>query len=136
MQPVFGHDITDTPFLLTVLAIIVAFSIAVVIYIDLRWRADYLRIANDLARRGAQIVRARRRIFAPGRISNRSERFYLVDYISRAEKATQAYCRTSMFSGVYWHGGSLEESTDLAEVVRENADLRRKLNEIESKTAK
>ena len=74
-----------------------------------RWIADRLdreRIRNNLAERGCKVLEIHWAPFGPGWFGEKSDRIYEVWYENQAGVRVAANCKTSLFSGVYWHNQS------------------------------
>ena len=66
-------------------------------------RLDRQRIRDHLAERGCAALEIHWAPFGPGWFGEKGERIYEVVYQTRAGERVVANCKTSLFSGVYWH---------------------------------
>lgn len=69
-------------------------------------RLDRQRIRENLAERGCAVLEIHWNPFGPGWFGEKGERIYEVIYETRAGERVVANCKTSLFSGVYWHNSS------------------------------
>ena len=84
---------------ITIIAL--GFSAAIVIRIVLH-HLDKGRIMSAAREKGWRNVTVSWSPFAPGWLFERSERNYRVKYEDRNGTKHMQYCKTSMFTGVYW----------------------------------
>ena len=65
-------------------------------------QVDRRRIEEDVRSRGGYITDIRWRPFGPGWFGEKESRIYQVEYVDREGSRHQAYCKTSLWSGVYF----------------------------------
>jgi hypothetical protein len=63
---------------------------------------DRGRIEAHIEAQGGEVIKVTWSPFGPGWFGNRNERIYAVRYVDRQGYEHQAYCKTSMFAGVYF----------------------------------
>jgi hypothetical protein len=63
---------------------------------------DWWRIADYVRRRGGALISCWWVPFGPGWLGERRERIYRVRFIDPSGDEHRAYCKTSLFSGVYF----------------------------------
>lgn len=66
-------------------------------------RLDRARIRETLAEEGSTVLDISWSPFGPGWFGEKSDRIYEVRYRTRAGREIVRTCKTSMFTGVYWH---------------------------------
>ena len=71
---------------------------------------DRQRIRENLAERGCAVLEIHWNPFGPGWFGEKGERIYEVIYETRAGERVVANYKTSLFSGVYWHGAAGQAS--------------------------
>ena len=118
-------------------ALIILFVIAVVLVIRLgAGSMDRDRIREHIERQGGRVIGIQWAPFGLGWFGSKNERIYEVDYEDSSGYIHRAYCKTSMWAGVYWTedqivhrltGSSKPELSDLAE---ENRRLREELEQL------
>lgn len=103
-------------------------------------RADRDRIEEQVAARGGRVVSIDWAPFGKGWFGEKNDRIYQVMYQDGEGRMRRAWCKTSMFSGVYLSddeviedGGAGERERGVEDrleaLERENAELRRRLGE-------
>ncbi|MDZ4857628.1 MAG: hypothetical protein SGI88_01495 [Candidatus Hydrogenedentes bacterium] len=100
---------------------------------------DKKRIAEYLASRGSHAHSIRWAPFSIGFLSERTARFYQVQYVDVDGNEHDATSKTKMFSGVYWtedenthHARILPVEQSHEELARENERLREELDRLNS----
>ena len=78
----------------------IGLAVVVRVLID---RLDRQRIRDHLAERGCRTVEIHWDPFGPGWFGEKGERIYEVCYETPTGEPVIANCKTSLFSGVYWH---------------------------------
>ena len=63
---------------------------------------DRRRIMDDARSKGWNIKSITWSPFGPGWIGEKNDRIYSVEFTNKNGKASRKYCKTSVFSGVYW----------------------------------
>lgn len=64
------------------------------------WDKD--RIRQDLTARGCKGIQVRWSRFGPGWFGEKSDRIYHVTYRAPDGAPREAYCKTGLFTGIYW----------------------------------
>lgn len=79
-------------------------------------RLDRQRIRDNLGARGCRTLGIHWDPFGPGWFGEKSDRIYEVVYETPTGGRVVAHCKTSLFSGVYWHdqAGSVPASVEAA----------------------
>ena len=72
--------------------------------------SDDGRIRDSIEQQGGKIRSINWSPFGRGWFGSKNERIYEVVYEDAQGKVHQAYCKTSMFSGVYWTDDKIVES--------------------------
>lgn len=93
-----------------------------------RW--DRQRIRKDVDARGGRVLDITWKPFGRGWFGEKNDRVYLVDWEDAARAAHRSWCKTSMFSGVFWteaeggpgpaRGGELERLREENRRLRED----------------
>jgi hypothetical protein len=63
---------------------------------------DHDRVRQYVESRGGRVIEANWSPFGPGWFGEKSDRIYAVRYLDRDGNEHQAYCKTSMWTGVYF----------------------------------
>ncbi len=82
---------------IVVIIVFVGSRIALNMYFDRK------RIRNKADRLGYKEVHISWSPFAPGALFDRNERHYRVSYLAENGLPYTRYCKTSIFTGVYWY---------------------------------
>lgn len=94
-----------------------------------RW--DRERIRRDVDARGGRVLDITWKPFGRGWFGEKSDRVYLVDWEDAARAAHRSWCKTSMFSGVFWTedegGAGPARGGELERLREENRRLREEL---------
>ena len=90
-EPVFG------PFFLILLAAVVGLTIRVILNF-----VDKANIREAAAFKGWRDIEVSWAPFAPGWLFEKGERHYEVIYRDKSGKRRQRFCKTGLFTGVYW----------------------------------
>lgn len=81
---------------IVIFIVIVGFLIWFVYYLDMK------RIRRKAEELGYQDIKVSWAPFAPGALFEKNERHFLVTYLGNDGRYHSRYCKTSMFTGVYW----------------------------------
>ncbi|HTE05286.1 MAG TPA: hypothetical protein VK824_03745 [Planctomycetota bacterium] len=65
-------------------------------------RLDRRRIRDDVAARGGEVLEITWTPFGRGWFGEKSDRIYRVSWHDGARKPHESFCKTSLFTGVYW----------------------------------
>lgn len=65
-------------------------------------RMDRERIRKDVDARGGQVLDITWKPFGRGWFGEKSDRVYLVEWADAAGASRRSWCKTSLFSGVFW----------------------------------
>jgi hypothetical protein len=82
-----------------VLPVVLLLIVAVRVFAD-RWDRD--RIRKDVDARGGRVLDITWKPFGRGWFGEKSDRVYLVEWEDAARESHRSWCKTSMFSGVFW----------------------------------
>ncbi|MHC4660763.1 MAG: hypothetical protein ACYS8W_03655 [Planctomycetota bacterium] len=77
----------------------------IIVGLLIRYLAGHLdrdRIKDYVHHDGGKIINIEWRLIGPGWFGSQNQRIYEVIFIDRKGRRHQAYCRTSLFSGIYW----------------------------------
>ena len=97
---------------------------------------DRERIAAEVEARGGTVESIEWAPLGHGFLGERGERIYEVAWRDRKGRRQQGTCKTSLLSGIYWHGDGLagrevgaqaEAEQEMARLRKENARLKRQL---------
>lgn len=116
---------------------VLAFLSAVLLLRILTTLIDHFRIRRSLRKSSFQIQSIRWSPFGRGWTSSHGERIYKVHYLDNLGIEHTAYCKISLFSGIYW---SLKQSSkqQLQEMVNqlriENAELKAEIQRLTHNT--
>ena len=78
-----------------------AILVAILIRVGLYY-ADKNAISTAVAGQGWKLLDIEWAPFSPGALFERHERSYKVTYLDSEGKTNLKYCKTSIFTGVYW----------------------------------
>ena len=113
------------------LFVFIPFILAIRFLVD---RLDRDRIRKDVAARGGEVEDITWRPFGRGWFGEKSDRVYEVAWTDGMRHAHVAWCKTSLFSGVFWsedssmlRGGA---GRDVAALEAENRRLREELERV------
>jgi hypothetical protein len=79
--------------------VFLAFAVAFRFVAD---RLDRDRIRKDVDLRGGHVLDITWKPFGRGWFGEKSDRVYLVEWEDAAREAHRSWCKTSMFTGVFW----------------------------------
>lgn len=126
-------------------AVFVWLFVGIAIIVGIRLLAghwDRERIKADLVRRGARVDEIAWSPFGKGWFGEKGDRIYRVSFIPAAGPHRTAWCKTSMWSGVFWsdetdvfgvpESSPREASDENARLRAENERLRQELEATES----
>lgn len=82
-------------------------------------RLDRQRIRDSLGARGCRTLEIHWDPFGPGWFGEKSDRLYEVVYAPPSGGRVVAHCKTSLFSGVYWHDSAGPASASQAAAERD-----------------
>jgi hypothetical protein len=96
---------------------------------------DHDRVRQYVESRGGRVIEANWSPFGPGWFGEKSDRIYAVRYLDRDGNEHQAYCKTSMWTGVYFTEDQIIRYADRPAGAKpaleeENRRLREELNRL------
>jgi hypothetical protein len=102
---------------------------------------DHARIENYIRSLGGKVITIRWSPFGPGWFGEKSDRIYRVRYVDRDGDEHEAYCKTSMWSGVYMTqdyvvGAGDRPLTKMELLELENQHLREELERLKKQQAR
>jgi len=83
----------------------VSLALGLVLVIGLRLiagRMDHKRVRQYVHSRGGQVLAIKWSPFGPGWFGEKSDRIYSVSYLDQDGNEHAAYCKTSLWTGVYF----------------------------------
>jgi hypothetical protein len=93
----------DATFLIPLVIALVFFLIALVVVLCLAAGSmDRGRIRKYIEARGGKVIQVKWSPFGPGWFGEKNERIYAVRYMDRSGDEHEAFCKTSMLTGVYF----------------------------------
>ena len=90
---------------------------------------DKDRIKGYIKEKGGEIVSIEWKIFGKGWFGEKGERIYFIVYKDKYGREFQAWCKTSMFSGVYFTEEKLTDNKNNNKIKRPSYDQLEKENE-------
>jgi len=112
-------------------AVLIPLALAAIVVIRIvADRLDRKRIEADVAARGGVVLDISWKPFGRGWFGEKSDRVYLVEWTDASHVTHTSWCKTSLFTGVYWteDGGRPPSRTGELEALRaENRRLREEL---------
>ncbi len=90
--------------------VVIGFIVLAVLIRFAAGSSDDGRIRDSIEQQGGKIRSINWSPFGRGWFGSKNERIYEVVYEDAQGKVHQAYCKTSMFSGVYWTDDKIVES--------------------------
>jgi hypothetical protein len=96
--------------------VIIGFIVLAIVVRFAAGSTDDGRIRDSIEQQGGKIRSINWKPFGPGCFGSKNERIYDVVYEDAQGKVHQAYCKTSMFSGVYWTEDKIVDNPGTSDV--------------------